>query len=262
MRFARALSIMLAGPALCFAAAPAQAAKVTGRVVVTMEYREALAKADEGAAESGRDYYWNEPNGIIPVEPPRVDPSADLGVAIFQEGAESPKASAPVPVDINSAGCSQNAIVVLPGATIQFKSSEPFDHELYAEKIPSFKPGRQSTDSVRPLDPPGEGIYEVRCRLMPHFQAWVVVAKALQIVKLAPDGSFSVENLAPGKYTIKVFHDGAWVQEQKFEVADVREMQIEVKLTAAGAAEAAKDGAGKEAEVGGKGKAKAGGKKR
>ncbi|MDD5308356.1 MAG: hypothetical protein PHU25_13630 [Deltaproteobacteria bacterium] len=260
MMFVRALLIVLAGAVAWLAASPALAAKVSGRIVVTMEYREALAKAEEGAAEAGRDYYWNEPNGMVPVEPPRVDPSADLGVAIFQEGAEATKPTSPVAVDINSAGCNQNAIVVLPGAMVQFKNLEPFDHELYAEKIPSFKPGRQSTDSVRPLDVPGEGIYEVRCKLMPHFKAYVVVAKALHIVKLGQDGSFVVDSLAPGKYTIKVFHNGAWVQEQKFDVGDVRETQIEVKLTVAGAAEAAKPEAGEEA--GAKGKAKAGGKKR
>jgi uncharacterized protein (DUF885 family) len=52
MRFVRALSIMLAGFAAWLASPLAQAAKVTGRVVVTKEYREALAKAQAAALKA------------------------------------------------------------------------------------------------------------------------------------------------------------------------------------------------------------------
>jgi hypothetical protein len=41
----------------------------------------------------------------------------------------------------------------------------------------------------------------------------------------------------PGKYSIRVFHNGAWLKDQKFEIASERgDVPVEVKLEAPGAA--------------------------
>ena len=67
---------------------PARAAKITGKVVVTEEFREALAENDSEDSGGAKNYYWNQPNGIIGVVPPTVRADSDLAVVAFKEGAD------------------------------------------------------------------------------------------------------------------------------------------------------------------------------
>lgn len=214
-------------------ASPALATKVTGKILVTKEFREALTEAKKGGESSRLEGYWNEPNGIIPVLPPRIDPSRDLGVVIFKEGAKPPGPNPLETVKVRAGGMDRSVIVTRPKSTIRLRSVDPFDHELYSPEIDSFRPERQAKNAFRPIEFPAEGVYHLRCKLMPHFNAFVLVTNATLVVEVDRKGSFTLEDVEPGNYTIKVFHGGKWVHEQKFEVEDnkkKKEVQVEVKL--------------------------------
>jgi hypothetical protein len=214
-------------------AGPALATKVSGKIVVTKEFREALSDASKSEESSRLEGYWNEPNGIIPVLPPRVDPSRDLGVVIFKEGAKPPGPNQLSTVKVRAGGMERSVIVTRPKSTIRLRSVDPFDHELYSPEIDSFRPERQAKNAFRPIEFPKEGIYHLRCKLMPHFNAYVVVTNATLVVEVDRKGDFTLEDVEPGKYTIKVFHGGKWVHEQKFEVEEdkkKKEVRVEVKL--------------------------------
>jgi plastocyanin len=210
---------------------PAQATKVTGKVVVTPEFREALERAAKAREEGQTASYWNEPNGLLPVEPPRVDPSLDLGVVLFQEGTPAPGPDAVATVPVRAARLERGVVVVRPGSTLRFNNVDPFDHELFSPTVEAFKPERQAKGAFRPIEFKAEGTYEVRCQLMPHFLGWVVAVPATLVLELSKAGEFKLEELAPGKYTIKVFHGGAWIHEESFVVEDKREQVLEFKLT-------------------------------
>ncbi|HUT78891.1 MAG TPA: hypothetical protein VM285_14435 [Polyangia bacterium] len=230
------LSAVFLALAVCLGSFPALATKVTGKIVVTPGFREALELAARKSEEGQASSYWNEPNGLLPVEPPRVNPAVDLGVVLFQEGAPAPAPDSVATVPVRAARLERSVVMVRPGSTLRFNNVDPFDHELYSPTVPAFEPERQAKGAFRPIEFKAEGTYEVRCKMMPHFLGWVVAVPATLVLELDKAGEFKLEDLAPGKYTIKVFHGGSWVHEESFVVEDKREQTLEFKLTGGKAA--------------------------
>lgn len=213
-------------------AVTAQAAKVSGKIVIKPEFLEALEKQERKAGENGRAYYWNEPNGIAPVRPPIVDPSSDIAVVIEREGAPAPGPNELSTVKVRAGSIEPEVIVTRPGSTIRFRNVDPFDHELFSPNLSSFRPEHQSNGAFRPIEFSEEGVFEIKCKLFSHFKAYVVVTKATFVVPVEKDGSFSVQEVQDGKYVLKVFHDGKWIHKESFEVtpAKGREIKIDVEL--------------------------------
>jgi hypothetical protein len=228
----------------------AAATDLTGKVVVGDEFLEALAEAEKAEAKSRESCYWNEPNGLIPVRPPLVDPSADLGVALYREGAPASEPDELFTVKVRAGSLERSLVLTRPGSTIRFDNVSPFDHELYVPGFDGFEPQRQARGNFRPIAFGEEKSYEVRCKLMSHFRGWVVATPATVIVDLKKNGAFGVEDLEPGNYKLKVFHGGRCVHEQDVEVADAKRMEIEVKLAAPEPSEGSEQ-RGEEGEQGG-----------
>jgi hypothetical protein len=240
----RRFAVITAVMSATLVATPALATKLVGKIIVTKEFRESLKEGDKPAAGSRLEGYWNQPNGIIPVQPPRVDPSRDLGVVIFKEGAKPPGPDKLTTVKVRTGSMERNVIVTRPKSTLRLRSVDPFDHELYSPEVKGFIPERQAEGAFRPLELPKEGIYHIRCKLMPHFNAYVVVTNATYVVEVDRKGKFKLDELEPGDYTLKVFHGGKWVHEQKFEVTDEKkkkEVELEVKLSGKAAPKSDKD---------------------
>lgn len=244
--------LVLAAAALVLASpGRAGAAKVVGRVVVSESFRRQLADAESKGPALVKGGYWNEPNAVRDVEPPYVSPATDLGIALSLEGAPAPKADPPTEVNVRAGAMEKRVIVVRPGTNVKFKVLDPIDHELYVPGVDWFRPERQSRGSFRLIEFAKEGVFEVRCRLVPHLRAWVVVAPATHVLPADAGGAFSLDGLVPGKYVLRVFHGGAWVKEHKFEIASERgDVPVEVKLEAAGAAGAEAKPAQAEADKG------------
>ncbi len=224
------LVMVVAVVMVLFGVGDAHATKVNGKIVVTSKFRQQIADVANKTAGAKSKGYWNEPNGVKQVEPPRVDPSRDLGVVIFKEGAASPGPDDIATVKVRTGSLEKNVLMVRPGSTLKFKSVDPFDHELYSPTLDGFKPERQSRNAFRPIDFKSEGTYEVRCKLLPHFLGWIVVVPATYIAEVDSKGGFSLDEMEPGKYEVRIFHRGKWVLTQSFEITKEKEIQVLVKL--------------------------------
>jgi plastocyanin len=211
--------------------ARAEAAKIVGKVTVTDQFRRALVDEDAASPTAVKPGYWSEPNAVRDVEPPFVVPSSDLGIVMIREGAPPPKPDDTTEVDVRAGGLDKNVVVVRPGTAVKFRSVDPFDHELYVPDFDDFKPEKQSRGAFRTIEFAREGVYEVRCRMMPHFRGWIVVSSATFVIHADASGGFSVDGLAIGKYTLRVFFRGKWILDQKIEIqSDRGEVPVEVKI--------------------------------
>ena len=141
----------------CLVASPAAATKVNGKVVVAKELREALADKESKERDPRYSGYWNEPNGVRQVEPPAIDPSTDLAVVVFKEGAPAPKADEVTSVKVHTGAMEKNVVVIRPGTRVKFLSVDPFDHSLYSPELETFGPEKQSRKAFRPIDFAAEG---------------------------------------------------------------------------------------------------------
>ncbi len=60
---------------------------------------------------------------------------------------------------------------------------------------------------------------KVECDAHDFMHGFVFVAKNPYYAKVAEDGTFSIDNVPPGKYTIKAWHGTLKDQKSKIEVA-------------------------------------------
>ncbi len=212
-------------------ASTTQAGKVTGKVTITPEFREAADKENRASNDKKPAFYWNEPNGIADVRPLWINPSSDLAVVLIREGAKEPAADELTTVKVFAGAMERRVIVTRPKSTIRFRNVNPFDHELFVPGMATFRPEHQSNGAFRPIEFPEEGIYKINCKLFPHFKAFVVVTKATVIVPVKRDGTFAVDKLEEGKYLLKVFYDGKWIHKQNFKVTGGGGQTLEVKIS-------------------------------
>ena len=175
----------------------AMAAKVTGKIVVSSElHKQAAAKKKEAAKNT---YYWNIENGILPVRSHRINPAKDLAVVVFNADANDTEPFKIKSIKVHAGAMERNVVVTRPGSTIRFRNVDPMDHELYCPDMTNFEPERQSKGSYRPIRFENEGIFEVRCKLVPHFIGYVVVKKGVQVIPVNGDGTFLLSDLKAGK---------------------------------------------------------------
>ncbi len=224
------IAAIVVGAVFILTAPAAQAARVTGKVIVTAEFYEALSETERKKAESERMYYWNEPNGITAVRPPMVDLSSDIAMVLIRSDAPEPKPDELTTVKLHAGAMERQVIVTRPGSTIRFRNVDPFDHELYSPGIASFRPEYQSNGSFRPVEFTQEGVYEIKCKIVPHFKAYVLVTKATMIVPVKRDGTFLVNNVEPGEYTLKILFKGKWIHKESFKLAGGAGPKLEIKL--------------------------------
>jgi len=207
----------------------ASAGDFQGKLVLNPSFIQTLEKEAE-ASDNSVDFYWNEPNGILSVAPPTVDFPMDMAVVLVPP---SPTVAPPdelVTVLIKNADLEKDVIVVHKGTNVRFRNEEPFVHELFSPQIPDFKPEMQSTNAVRQVTFDNLGIFEIRCKRMPHFLSYVVVVATPFVAKLTEQGEFSFTNLTPGEYTLQVFYQGKWIHELKVNVEDKKTGPITVEL--------------------------------
>ncbi len=209
----------------------AEGAKLAGKVVLTREFRSALARTEAKRSETDKACYWNEPNGMISVRAPRVNLTNDIAVVIEATDGAGVQPDELSTVKVLTGTMEPKVVAVRPRSTIRFQSVDPFDHELYSPKKEDFRPERQSTGAFRPIEFAKPGIYPVRCKLMPNFEGYVVVSPAAHVVEVRADGTFMINDLPVGKYVIKVFYGGSWIHQQRFGIEDPkRGVLLELRL--------------------------------
>lgn len=226
------ISASCAGVAIILFLSPAQATKVTAKITVSKEYIDALDAAESSRSAGNKDCYWKLPNSIIPVALPSVEFGDDAAVVLFKDDGEPVKPNEVETVKVHAGQLETNVVVTKPGSTLKFLNVSPYNQELFSPELSAMKPEIQSTNSFRAIEFPAEGVFQIRSKMYPHFSAYVVVTQGTKI-SLKPDDTLS-EELEPGKYTLKVFHNGKWVHKQSFAVEGGRMDPVTVKLMPGG----------------------------
>ena len=111
------------------------------------------------------------------------------------------------------------------GQSLTVKTSDPTAHNVhgYGKVNRSFNRSQPAgaADIVIPLRRAEAGPpMKVKCDIHPWMNAYVAVVDHPYYAVTGPDGSFKLANLAPGTYTIEVWHEKYDVQEQTITIAD------------------------------------------
>ncbi len=139
-------------------------------------------------------------------------PSADLGDAVlYLEGAATPATTAkPVTVEIaiTDKVYAPHVVVVPVGSTVRFPNHDPFNHNVFSVSEPnSFDLGLYGRGEARSHTFEQPGLVRIFCNVHPRMVAYVLVMANRYYAQPASDGSFAIENVAPGRYRLHVWHE-------------------------------------------------------
>jgi plastocyanin len=116
------------------------------------------------------------------------------------------------PVTIDQQGCLY--VPRVAGAqvdqTIRFVNSDRTIHNVHGKPSASANwnvaLSRQGSDRTIRVDTPEVPI-SVRCDLHPWMQGWIGVVDHPYFAVTGPDGTFTLESVPPGEYTVAVWHE-------------------------------------------------------
>jgi hypothetical protein len=204
--------------ALALVAMPAatQATEVRGRLEVLPGWLNALDQRLAAQPEQGPpSRYWEVGNGAASIDPVVVDPTQELGILVRSaEGKPlDPLTTAEPEMAVRNLSF-QPAVTFAPeGKSVIVRNLDLFDHDFVVE---SEKGGaelpREDLDGGRSFRVRfnASGLYVVRCRNFPFLRGYVFVDKEpVRFVQATVDGTFSLGDVPPGKYTVAVFNASA-----------------------------------------------------
>jgi len=198
------------------AVAHAVAGEVRGQLVLGALRVATPAKPPRAA------FNWELENGVKEVVPARIFAPRELAVVLL--GApDNPNAKAASRVEVVfSGGALLPATLVLRSdTTLRIRNDDEIGHELFADGLDGFSPEATSPGATRSVHLVKPGHWPLRDRLAAHANAHLhVLGNLVASAKIEPNGSFGFSDVAPGKYTLKVFRGPGEIASKEIEVAD------------------------------------------
>jgi len=163
-------------------------------------------------------------------------PSPDLGSAVvYLEGAGAPTRAATVEIAINDKEFVPHVVVVPAGSTVRFPNHDPFDHNVFSVSEPNqFDLGQYDRGEARAWTFVTPGLVRVFCNVHPRMVAFVQVMASRYYTQPAADGSFAIEDVPPGRYTLRAWHERSPLVAQAVTVGATGASGLEIQLDARG----------------------------
>jgi plastocyanin len=102
-----------------------------------------------------------------------------------------------------------HVLPVVAGTTVKFLNSDSVLHNVYTPSKAGdrFNLGSWPKGQTKSYTFTKAGEVRLLCNVHPEMEAWVIVLANPYFAKTGPDGSYSIANVPPGKYTLKVWHE-------------------------------------------------------
>jgi len=157
-------------------------------------------------------------------------------VVVYLEGSGIKK-EYPAPQELSI--LNQQNLVFLPrvlpivkGTTIQFQNSDEVQHNVFAPgKVEKFNLGTWGKDGEkkRVFNVLGEII--ILCNVHSEMVAYIVVLENPFFFKTDADGQFKIENIPPGDYELKTWHEKMKIDPQKITITSGETTEVNLELS-------------------------------
>ncbi len=168
-----------------------------------------------------QDYCGN----ALPADKYLISPSGEIeNVVVLIENIDKGKPFPKEPVVVNNHKCafSPRVVIGFKGGELEIKNSDPILHNthLYQGGKTLYNIALPDKDEVvkRPIKK--SGLIDVKCNTHKWMNGYVYVSEHPYITVTGADGSFTLTDVPPGKYTLKAWH------------AALGEVMKEVEITA------------------------------
>ena len=160
--------------------------------------------------------------------------ASDLSdVVVYVEGARVKPKPATATVIMKGKAFSPHVAVVAVGGTVEFPNEDPIFHNAFsvsgdnAFDLQLYKRPKMGAFTFQ-----HPGIVKVYCNIHPQMSAVVLVRDNPLFTKAAADGSFAIEGVPAGKYTVKAWQERAGEAAVEVTVPDKGEAQARFALDA------------------------------
>jgi plastocyanin len=157
----------------------------------------------KGCCEGGKKVDDTDPSLLVGKD----DGLANVVVTIEVDGAEV-KPAKEIHLDQRECRFEPHVMAVPAGTSVKFLNSDKISHNVhtYARKNDSFNqtiaPGASHEQKLEKEDQ-----IEIKCDIHPWMSSWLVVTDTPYHAVTGPDGSFQIEGLPTGEYTVEVWHE-------------------------------------------------------
>jgi plastocyanin len=102
-----------------------------------------------------------------------------------------------------------HVLPILVGTTVAFLNSDPVLHNIFSPDAVADKMnlGSWPKGQTRNFTFKKPGVAALLCNVHPEMSAYVVVVETPYFAVSAKDGSYTIKNVPPGKYTLKIWHE-------------------------------------------------------
>lgn len=159
--------------------------------------------------------------------------SAGSVVYLIPEKGEGPDiAGDTVSIDQQAFGFLPRVLAVQPGTVVRFQNSDPLLHNVFSPPNPGpgFNLGifpRTESRDHRFAEP---GPHVILCHIHPEMVAYILVVRARYRTVVDVEGRFTIPEVAPGNYRLKVWRHRAAPLERDVHVAAGRSIDLELEL--------------------------------
>ena len=214
------LAAILPGMFGVASAAPGSAPAVTGKVI--LQGQPMKAKMINMVSEPGCAKQYSTPPTTEDVV---VGPGGGLKNVVVYVSAGGPEQSGPPaqPVSVEQKGCrfAPHIVVMQANQEVRVMNEDATTHNIH----PLASVNREWNKAQPPGTPPLEEAFareefiSVKCNIHSWMHSYFVVLKTPYYSVSNENGTFSLENLPPGKYTVTAWHEVYGKQTQEVTVS-------------------------------------------
>ncbi len=120
---------------------------------------------------------------------------------------------------------------ILKGTTVDFLNSDDVQHNVFAPgKVEKFNLGTWGLGGVRSytFNKPGEVV--ILCNVHSEMVAYIVILESPYFATTDTDGNFKIENIPPGDYVLKTWHEKMKSPSQEITIAEGEAKEINLEL--------------------------------
>jgi hypothetical protein len=151
-------------------------------------------------------------------------------VVVYLEGLLQPPADPPAVARIEQENrrFTPETLVIQAGSKVSFPNFDPIFHNVFSlSRTKMFDLGNYPKGETRVVTFNEPGIVFVNCHLHSNMTATIVVAPNRWNVKVSRDGTFELDDVPPGKYTIVAWHKAAGTFRKPLEVVADHHAHVE-----------------------------------
>ena len=146
-------------------------------------------------------------------------------------GARSEPPSKPVQMDQQQCVYIPRVVVVPVGGTVEFLNSDRLLHNLHSLSTENSTFNRtQPKGRTVPVVFKKPEIVRIDCDLHTWMRAWVVVAEHSYYAVTGANGEFVLDNVPPGKYTLKIWQETLGTVSREVTVGDKDTTGVTVEM--------------------------------